>query len=76
MPLGGCHGYDEWVSGVFTDRCPVMFIDEYALAFEAYSHIDKSLPYSGGSLEQPVAMMQAIGIIGAIYNEHISRLGC
>jgi len=75
MPEKGCHGLDEWVTGYETDCCPVMYVGDFALAFEAHRFIDKALPYSGGSLEQPVAMMEAIGIIEAKSIEHSAKIG-
>jgi len=74
MPSGGCVGENEWVSEVITDRCPVMYIGDWSMAFDAYRYIDKALPYSGGSLEQPIAMMQAIDIIGEIYDIHVAKI--
>ena len=75
MPSGGCHGEDEWVSDAISDRCPVMFMGDYVLAFDAYRYIEQSLPYSGGSMEQPIAMMQAIDIVRNVSDTHNAKIG-
>jgi len=64
MPEGGCYEEAEWVTGHVTDACPVMWINEYAVVFEAYNFMEKGfLPYRGGWAEQPAALMRYISIV-------------
>jgi len=67
MPEGGCHEKTEWVTGYVTDECPVMWINEYAVVFEAYNFMEKGfLPYRGGWAEQPAILMQYVDIVGEV----------
>jgi len=70
MPNGGCHGMKEWVVGHETDVCPVMWINEYSSAFDAYLWSDKGmLPFRGGWADQPAMLMQCVDIISAEHNK-------
>jgi hypothetical protein len=64
MPEKGCFGDDEWLEGEVTDRCPVMYIHEYADIFEAYTWMEKGhLPYKGGLYEQPALLLECVSVI-------------
>jgi len=70
MPEGGCHGTTEWITGYITDRCPVVYVDEYALAFKAHVWAKRGfLPFSGGWAEQPAKLMEQVSIIMHEVNE-------
>lgn len=71
MPTGGCHGDNEWVSGIVTPTCPVKWLIERGELFQAFQWIEKGImPYAGGYMEQPAALMEAISIITPIIENY------
>jgi len=70
MPSGPntkCNQEAEWVDGLVTEKCPVVWVPEYTMLFRIYnaSRDRAILPYSGGFMDQPAALMSAMDIISA-----------
>jgi len=69
MPQKGCHSnsYADWnLTGVSMKSCPVqLFSRETNLLFKVVNDFEKSgvMPYSGGSLEQPCRLINAVDIV-------------
>jgi len=64
MPDGGCHGTKEWIDGLVTDSCPVMYVDENAALFRMYLWAERGfMPYRGGWAEQPAGVIAGLDIL-------------
>jgi hypothetical protein len=64
MPEGGCSGENEWVEGVISDCCPVVYLSEYSIVFETVRWLERGvLPYSGGWMEQPARLMDMVAVV-------------
>jgi len=66
MPEGGCHGTQEWVEGLVTDSCPVMYTVDYSFLFTSFVWVERGLlPFTGGWAEQPTNLIDGLDIIFA-----------
>jgi len=71
MPEDGCHGEAEWVTGVVTPCCPVMYQAEYSALFTAFLWSKRGcLPFTGGWLEQPAAVIAGLDVIYRVAAEY------
>jgi len=51
-----------------------MYFADYNSAFESFNWSEKSvLPLSGGWLDQPAILMEAVGIVAAEVSDHNKR---
>jgi len=75
MPDGGCNETEEWISGVVSDHCPVMDVQEHQLLFDAYIWARRGVFPSGdgGWLNQPARLLRSIGIIWEVDMEEEAR---
>jgi len=74
MPKGGCHGLQEWVDGEPSDRCPVMYTNDYSLVFDAYLGIENHCyPESGGLFDQPAKLMGFVSIVQGVNAGNMKR---
>lgn len=75
MPAGGCKSEFEidWnLNGVESKECPVTFIDENInLVFKVFNDYSfkNNMPYSGGVLEQPCLLMNAVDLVEREWQE-------
>ena len=54
------------MSGLVTECCPVLWLDEYAQVVRTHLYQDKGiLPHSGGWAEQPAVLMQLAEVFRA-----------
>lgn len=61
-----CKQQAEWVSGLVTECCPVLWLDDYTQVVRAHQYLDKGiLPHSGGWAEQPAVLMQLVDVFGS-----------
>jgi len=76
MPPKGCHSKEEvdWnLKNVSEKSCPVQFFDNSInIIFKVFNEKQdsKTLPYSGGSLEQPCLLMNAVEIVEKVWVQH------
>ena len=60
-----CKKVQEWVDG-YTTECPVQWVNEYSVVFQAYNYSDKGImPNSGGWSEQPAKLMRFVDLVSA-----------
>jgi hypothetical protein len=66
---GACQQRAEWVDGLVTEQCPVLWLDEYGQVVRAHLHLKQGiLPHSGGWAEQPGILMQLVEVFSG--NNH------
>jgi hypothetical protein len=54
-----CQHEAEWVDGLTSEQCPVLWLDKYSQVIKAYQYEERGiLPHSGGWADQPALMMQ------------------
>lgn len=54
-----CKQEAEWVEGLFTDECPVLWLQDYAQVARSHLFMQKGiLPHDGGWADQPAVLMQ------------------
>jgi len=76
MPQNGCHKREEFdwnLTNVSEKSCPVQFFDsDINLVFKVFNDKKdlKILPYSGGTLEQPCLLMDAVNIVEKVWEQH------
>lgn len=64
MPEGGCIEEAEWISGEVTDRCPIMWAQEFGVVFTAAAWLDRGvLPHAGGWADQPALLMSLAQVV-------------
>jgi len=58
-----CKQEAEWVNGLVTECCPVLWLEEYAQVVRAHIYLEKGiLPHAGGWAEQPAILMQLVEV--------------
>lgn len=56
-----CKREVEWVDGLVTEECPVLWLQELAHIARAYLFSEKGiLPHTGGWADQPGVLMQLV----------------
>lgn len=56
-----CKHEAEWVDGLITAECPVLWLEDYAVIARAYLYQEKGfLPHAGGWADQPAVLMQLL----------------
>lgn len=64
MPDGGCTEEAEYVDGIITDRCPVMWYADCSILFQSFNWMERGfLPFSGGWADQPALFMDALNVV-------------
>jgi hypothetical protein len=54
-----CKREAEWVDGLITHECPVLWLSEYVSIIRAHMFLQKgALPHTGGWADQPAVLMQ------------------
>ncbi|OGT05648.1 MAG: hypothetical protein A2143_01775 [Gallionellales bacterium RBG_16_57_15] len=65
-----CKQEAEWVSGLVTECCPVLWLDEYAQVIRAHLYLEKGiLPHANGWAEQPAVLMA----LAEIFKSEVGR---
>jgi len=71
MPDGGCHGTNEWIEGIESDCCPVVYVGECSTVLSAAMWVDRGvLPAGGGYFDQPAHLIDLIDIAMSVKYEY------